>query len=307
MSELRADCLSPIDTATLWPQLGRLCTEVVATRSAEHLLLNSALAATGLANLARMPRTVVLGVKRGLGYRGVLVARELDGGAAWEAISLRLARPQDDDTVSALAGAVAVEVARRGGRTLYMRIPHGSVHIDAVRKTGLTAYGEELLLGMPGHHSHARQTTFRPGGRNDRQAIFRLYCRVVPENVRRQEAPTQQDWRALHGSYDCDREYVLEGDGAVDAWVGIGPREAYVLADGDVEGVHDALLDLIEAHDGRHATLVATQYQFDLQRRAEERGYTALGTRLVCARRLAALHTLKEVAAAGIETAPLPN
>jgi len=291
----------------LWPQLGRLSNEVIATRSAEHLLLNSALAATGLANLPRIPRTVVLGVKRGLGYRGVLVARELDGGAGWEAISLRLARARDDDTVSALAGAVAGEAARRGGRTLYARVPVGSVHLDAIRKTGLTAYGEERLLAIPGRHSQARRTLLRPAGRQDRQATFRLYCRVVPENVRRQEALTQQEWRAFHGSLDCDREYVLERNGALDAWAGIGQREAHVLADGTVEGTHDVVLDLIEAHEGRHATLVATQYQFDLQRRAEERGYTHAGTRLLCARRLAALNSLKEVAAAGVEPAPLPN
>lgn len=307
MTELRADCLSPIDTATLWPQLGRLGNEVLAPRSAEHLLLNSALAATGLQNLPRMPRTAVLGVKRGLGYRGVLVARELDGGAGWEAISLRLARPQDDDTVTALAGAVAGEAARRGGRTLYARVPQGSPHYDAIRRTGLVAYGEERLLAMPGHHSHARNTLLRSATRHDRPAIFRLYCRAVPENIRRQEAATQQDWRAFHGSFDCDREYVLERNGTVDAWAGIGPREAHVLSDAAVEGIHDALLDLIEAHDGRHATLVAAQYQFDLQRRAEERGYALQGARLLCARRLAALNSLKEVAAAGVETVPLPN
>lgn len=307
MTELRADCLSPIDAATLWPQLGRLGTEVVATRSAEHLLLNSALAATGLAHLPRVPRTAVLGVKRGLGYRGVLVARELDGGAGWEAVSLRIARPKDDDVVTALAASAGMEAARRGGRTLYMRIPEGSPHQDAVRRAGLIAYGEERLLAMPRHHVHVGQAGLRPASRQDRHAVFRLYCRAVPENVRRQEAPTQQDWRAFHSSLECDREFVLDREGGVGAWVGLGPREAHVLLDSSIEGLHDAVLDLVEGHDGRHATLVARHFQFDLQRRAEERGYLPLGTRLLCARQLALLNPLKEVATVGVETIPLPN
>ena len=67
MSELRAEPLSPIDTATLWPQLHHLATEVIATRGGENLLVSSGLAATGLTRLPRMPRTIVLGLKR-LGY-----------------------------------------------------------------------------------------------------------------------------------------------------------------------------------------------------------------------------------------------
>ncbi len=305
MTELRADCLSPIDAATLWPQLGRLGTEVVATRAAGHLLLTSAIAATGLANLPRMPRTAVLGVKRGLGYRGVLVSRELDGGAGWEAVSLRLARPTDDAATTALAASAALEAARRGGRTLYLRLPEGSPHHDALRRTGLAAYGEERLLAIPRERTRSVPSGLRPAQRQDRHGVFRLYCRVVPENVRRQEAPTQQDWRAFQSTLDCDREFVLDCDGGIAAWAGIGSREAYALFDPAVGGVQDAVLDLVEGHEGRQVTLVATHYQFDLQRRAEERGYLPLGTRLLLARSLAAVNPLKEVAPVGIETVPL--
>ena len=77
MSDLRAEPLSPIDAATLWPQLGRLNTEVIATRGGENLLVSSGLAATGLTHLPHVPRTSVLGVRRGLGYRGVCVARDI--------------------------------------------------------------------------------------------------------------------------------------------------------------------------------------------------------------------------------------
>jgi len=307
MSDLRADPLSPIDAATLWPQLGRLDTEVLAVRSGEHLLRNSALAATGLTRLPRMPRTAVLGVKRGLGYRGVLVARELAGGTGWEAVSLRIAREKDDETVTALLSGAGLEVARRGGHTLYLRAPEGSTHVGAIRRGGMMAYTHENLLALPVNTGGRTESALRPAQRHDRHGIFRLYCRVVPEHVRRQEAPTQHDWRAVHDSFDCDREFVLEREGALAAWVGMGGREARLLADGSIEGVFDAALDLVEGLEGRHTTLVAMQYQFDVQRRALERGYTELGTRLLCARRLAALNPLKEVVAVPADTVPLPQ
>src|SRR5262245_31941694 len=120
MSELGAEPLSPIDAATLWPQLGRLDTEIVATRGGENLLVSSGLAATGLTRLPKIPRTVVLGTRRGLGYRGVGVARELAGGAGWEIVSLRISRPKDDEVVVALCEGVCYEVAGRGGRTVYL-------------------------------------------------------------------------------------------------------------------------------------------------------------------------------------------
>jgi hypothetical protein len=306
MKEMRAESLSPIDTATLWPQLGRLSTEVVAVRSGEHLLLNSALAATGLARLPRMPRTAVIGIRRGLSYRGVLVAKELSGGAGWEVESLRIARDKDDEAVTALLAATGSEVARRGGRTLYMRLPQGSPHGAAVRKGGLMVYTEEHLFAMLRTKAEV-DSGFRPATRQDRHGIFRLYCRVVPENVRRQEAPTQQDWRAIHDSFDCDRQLVLDGEGALAAWIGFGGREVRLLADSTMAPVVDEALDVAEAYEGRHNILVAMQYQFDVQRIATDRGYTELGTRLLCARRLAVFNPLKEVVAVPADSVPLPH
>jgi hypothetical protein len=306
MNELVADPLSPIDAATLWPQLGRLNTEVIATRAGEHLLLNSALAATGLTRLPRMPRTAVVGVRRGLGYRGVLVERELSGGAGWEAVSLRLVRDKDDETITRLLEAAGVEAARRGAHTLYLRMPEGSPHGIAVKRGGMMVYAQENLLGLPAERAARGETLLRPAGRHDRHGIFRLYCRVVPEHVRRQEAPTQQDWRAVHDSFDCTSEFVLERQGAVAAWVGISAREARLLVDGEVEGVFDAVLDVVEAQLGPQGTLVLMQYQFDSERRALARGYTGLGTRLLCARRLALRIPMKEVVAVPADTIPLP-
>lgn len=309
MSEMRADSLSPIDTATLWPQLHRLDTEVIATRDTENLLVSSGLAATGLTRLPRipkLPRTAVLGVKRGLSYRGVLVARELSGGAGWEVVCLRLSRPKDDEAVVALTNGACQEVARRGGRTIYLRYAEGSPHAPALRRGGMFAYRLERLYAIAPSPRQS-DTIFRNAERSDRHGIFRLYCRAVPESVRRHEAPTQQDWRAVLDSFDCDREYVLDRSDTLAAWVGIGEREAHVLIDGMIEGAVDAALDLVETHSGRHGSLVVAEHQGDVERNAIARGYTAMGVRLMCARRLAVVNSLKEAVVAAAESMPLPQ
>jgi hypothetical protein len=298
VTDLRADPLSPIDAATLWPQLRRLSTEVIATRAGENLLLSSGLAATGLTNLPRVPRTAVLGLKRGLGYRGVLVSRELAGGAGWETVSLRISRDKDDEAVTALLAGAATEAARRAGRTLYLRYPEGSPHARAIQRAGLMPYRNERLYALrqrdPGSEGSA---AFRPATRADRAGIFRLYCRVMPEHVRRHEAPTAQDWRAVVDSYDCEREFVAEGDRGLIAWAGVSEREARLMVDTSVEGLGDAALDLVELQLGRQAALVLAEDQGSLEHNAAARGYTPLGVRLMCARRLAVLNPLKEVVA----------
>ena len=307
MSDVRAEPLSPIDAATLWPQLGRLDTEVLATRGGESLLVRSGLAATGLTRLPRIPRTAVLGVKRGLGYRGVVVVKELAGGAGWEAVSLRLAREKDDEAVTALLAGAGTEVAARGGRTLSLRAAEGSPHKEAIRRSGCMAYRIERLHAVPGARPAAAETRFRAATRADRHGIFRLYCRAVPEHIRRQEAPTQQEWRAVLDSFDASREFVLDRDGAIAAWVGMGERESRILEDGTGEGVADAALALIESAGPHHGTLVLAEDQVSLEREALTRGYTPLGVRLICARRMALLNTLKEVAAVPAESLALPQ
>jgi hypothetical protein len=282
----------------------KLSTEVVATRAGESLLLASGLAATGLANLPALPRTIVLGVKRGLAYRGVLVARELAGGAAWEAVSLRIARDKDDDAVTALVEALAPEIVRRGSPTVFLRGAEGSPHGAAIRRGGMMPVRLERLYAVRRRRSEANGSHFRPARRGDRHAIFRLYCRAVPEHVRRNEAPTSHDWRALLDSYDIEREFVADAERGLVAWVGFAERECRVLIDSNVEGIADAALDLVEGHAPRNAALVLGEDQVDLEQRAAgARRYAQLGVRLVYARRLAALNPLKEVAPAPAELA----
>ena len=306
MTELRAEPLSPLDAATLWAQLHRLDTEVIATRSVDHLMISAGLAATGLTHLPRMPKTAVFGVKRGLGYRGVVVIRELAGGAGWEVVSLRLARDKDDEAVVALLTAACNETAHRVSRTIYLRIAEGSPHIAAVRRSGIMAYTLEHLYAASALEVAPLESPFRSATAPDRHAIFRLYCRTVPEHIRRHEATTQQEWRAVLDSYDCDREFVLEQDGVLHAWVGAGPREARMLLDGNDASSIPSAFDLVETKVGRHGIVVLAEHQLAEQRLAAERGYTALGTRLTCARRLAIRNPLKEaIAIPAVETVPL--
>ncbi len=302
MSLPRADALSPIDAATLWPQLHRLKTEVIATRVGENMLFRAGLAATGLGHLPRLQRTIVLGIRRGLRYRAVLVARELAGGAGWEVVSLRIARDTDPEGVAGLLVSVAHEAALRGGRTVYLRYSEGSTHEDGILHGGFVAYTRESLFAtpaVPGAHSPG---PFRKAEGRDRAAIFRLYCQVVPESVRRSEAVTQQQWRAVFDSYDCEEEHVEDGDGSLRSWVGIGEHEARVMCDG---GGWDAALTLVHRRGKKPGSLVVGEYQEHLASLAEDCGFVPLGTRVVAARQLAARNPLKEAARA--RSYPVPS
>lgn len=302
---LSAEPLSPIDAATLWPQVNRLSTEVIATRGGENLLVAAGLAATGLTRLPRVAKTIVMGVRQGLGYRGVLVARELGSGAAWEVPSIRIARDTDPEAITALLDGVAGEIARRGGRMAFLRYAEASPHEGAIRQGGFFAYTSEHLFALPPRARADGRQRLREVGAADVHAIFRLYCRQVPDEVRRYEAPTLEDWEAVRDSYDNERELACDENGALAGWVGIGEREGRALLSGRIEQI-DAALDAIERALGRQGTLVAAAYQDGLACRARERGYVELGTRIVCARRMAVAQTLKE-AVPVTDTFPVPQ
>lgn len=306
--DLHAEPLSPFDAATLWAQMASLSTEVVSTRSTASLLLNSGVAATRLGNLPRFHRTMVLSVKRGLRHRGVIIISELSGGTAWEVVSLRLTRDKDDSAVTVLLATASDEMVRRGGKRLVMRYAESSPHEDAIRAAGLRSYVREHLYALPPRNVLPGNGPFRTVVRSDRAAIFRLYCRAVPESIRRHEALTQQEYRAIHDSHETAHEFALDHEAAMAVWVGIGDREARIMAVAVGAETLDACLDLIEAQPSRPATLIVPEFQPEVARRAMDRGYGELGTRLVSARRMAILNPLKEVVVAGIpDSMPVPH
>ncbi|MDZ7726692.1 MAG: hypothetical protein U5Q44_00035 [Dehalococcoidia bacterium] len=308
MAELRAEPLSPLDAATLWPQLRRLGTEVVATRARDHAMRRAGLAATGFGQLPKLPRLSVAGVRRGLAYQGVLVARQLSQGSAWEIVSLRIAREKDDETITLLLDTAAGEAANRGGRQLFMRYAEGSPHERAMHGGGLDGFTREHLYaplaGGPGDTSQAG--AFRLAERADRHDIFRLYCRAVPEAVRRHEAVTQQEFRAVLDAFGCDEEYVLDSEGTLAAWVGVSDQEARILDAGWHPEAGDIALQVAGMHLGTSGVLVLGEYQEREHERALAHGYAELGTRVVAARRLAALNPLKEALAVPV-TSRVPN
>ncbi len=298
MTGQHTEVLSPLNVAALWPQLRRLSTEVIATRPTDPLHLRAGLAATGVGNLPLMPRTTVIGLRDGLTYHGIVVCRQLAGGAAWEAVSLRIQRDKDDETVEALLQAAAGAAAERGGRTLFVRYADGIPYEDTFRKAGLIAYAREQLFAPPQDEEDeaAPGTPFRPAGRADRPGVFRLYCHAMPEVIRRNEAITQQEFRAVLDLRGCTSEYVLDNEvDGLDGWVGAGESEAHLMVLGP--GSARSAVDLVRAILPASGTLVVCEHQESALHIASEAGFAPLGIRVLAARRLAALNPLKEALA----------
>jgi len=306
MNEAHAEPLSPLDAAALWPQLRRLNTEIIATRHGESLFVRSGLAAAHLTNLPKVRRTMVMGMRKGLGYRGVLIARELSGGIAWEVVSLRLARETDEEAIEALLAAIAKEVLTRSGHTLYLRYAESSPHETAIRHAGLVSYVSETLFAPPEPVDPPGMAALRDITKSDAYAVFRLYCQTAPEPVRRHEAPTFEAWAAAHDAFDAAGELVAGAEGSLTLWAGLGEREGRLFVRDADETLTIAALSAIETAVGRSGTLVAYEYQETVVRLALERGYTELGTRMVCARSLAISQTLAERVAVS-EPRPIPQ
>lgn len=297
MNERSAGPLQAMDVATLLPQLRRLRTEIVALRPSASIASHPLLATAGLGNLPRLRRHVTVAARTGRDIGGVAVIRELAGGSAWEVVSARLAREKDDDTVEALLASAGDTTATLGGRMLFIRFAESSPHESAIRRSGLIPYAAETLYAPPPATSERRPGPFRPVERNDRHGIFRLYCRAVPEVVRRNEAITQPEFRSLLDTFAITSEWVVEANGTIVAWAGAGPHEARLLDAGDLDEAIPRGLDLARTYLSNAGALVLGEHQQAEHRVAVERGYTPLGTRRLAARRLALLNPLKEAVA----------
>jgi hypothetical protein len=164
----------------------------------------------------------------------------------------------------------------------------------------------ETLFAVDTRPGSLHATEFRQIARSDRPNLFRLYNRAVALSIRQHEAATQQEWRAVHDSYECEREYVLESAGGIDAWVGFGAREIRLLISPDASDAQAKALDLVEHQASSSAALVVPEHQEAIASLAERRGHPQLGSRHVAARRMVVLHPVKEgVPAKAVETLPL--
>jgi hypothetical protein len=224
---------------------------------------------------------------------GLISARNRSGHSAWE-IDRLLLDPDGDYETDCLAlldhvGAVGGDA---GMEKLFLRLPVGSSLVEVARQAGFLPYKVETLYRrdtpVNGYRAAAKGLSLRmrPRAGRDEQALFRLYTSAMPRPIQHHEGITLSEWRdARERDPEARRkkDYVLERDGRIAAWVHAVAQgrggQFFLLVDPESEELMpDLLRYALALLEGRNPVLtLVPERQLRLQRLLEEHGFAALG------------------------------
>jgi len=168
---------------------------------------------------------------QGQTVRGVVSARKRATRLAWE-IDTLIAADEDVTGVGiGLFDQVVAGAARAGAQKLYLRVEAGSDLLAAAHRAGFVSYARETLLQLYDAHptdAPPPEIAIRPRTKGDAYALFQLYNKSAPAEVRRIEAATFQEWLAALEERARGRgrlDLIGEHESRAVAWVRAG-REA---------------------------------------------------------------------------------
>jgi hypothetical protein len=155
-------------------------------------------------------------------------ALELRRARVLQVLNLHVADEADPDEVApALVEHLTNQALDRGALRLFVRVPDRDALLPAFRLRGFRQYATEQVLysEQPAQRGDDYPIGLRPSKRGDDRRLYHLYRKVTPQGVSQLEAPTYQEWRALHAgeaanSHMVDRIEVVgwvrvhRGDGA---------------------------------------------------------------------------------------------
>lgn len=226
--------------------------------------------------------------------RGLVEIRNRRGAAVWEVE--RLLGLQSADT-ECILGNLLEHLAAVGGeegvQKIFLRLPSASPLLPVARRAGFFAYTVERLYRGIGARPEPTDSAPRPRRGFDHLALFEHYSRTVPLRVRQAEAVTLQEWRWLDGWQPrrqfrlnlprARRDYVVECDGQVRAWLNVDParRIARLSLEKPVVGPQqaDALLSYALAQlpaDGA-VYIPVREYQSGLEASVQRLGLPLVG------------------------------
>jgi hypothetical protein len=135
---------------------------------------------------------------QGQSIQGLISARQRGNRTAWE-VDCLIAATEDDRVIGNLFEQLTSGAGSGGVLRIFLRLGSGSDLTVAARRAGFVPYAEERLMRAGGSLPAASLPadvsieTYKPA---DAFSLFRLYNAVVPDPVRRLEAPTFQQWQA---------------------------------------------------------------------------------------------------------------
>jgi hypothetical protein len=155
---------------------------------------------------------------QGQTVQGLVSARQRGNRTAWE-IDCLVAATDDEHRIANLFDQVTSAAGASGVTRIFLRLEVGSDLMAAARRAGFIAYAEEILYRSDAAGAYAESADdlqLEPNKTADAFALFRLYNAVVPEPIRRIEAPSYQLWQGAverRTSGRAKRNVVARRDG----------------------------------------------------------------------------------------------
>ena len=228
---------------------------------------------------------------KGATIRGLVTARRRAKRTAWE-VEMLIDTDCDSFVVESLFGRMTSGVMKHGAERIFLRVDEGSAVANAARAAGFFAYQKETLYCIsspPG--SGTADAPLRPRAKHDLHAIFQLYGRTVPANVRAIEGVTLKEWQAAQEKWGGrPQDFLLEEDGIVSAYLRAVPGTTGrfgVLADTN-RGSLDAIVRFALGRLRRSERMLCLVPDYDtaLANALEDLGFEAAGRYTVMAKRL---------------------
>ena len=226
---------------------------------------------------------VALGASQGGKLQGVVSARRASGPTAWFVDHLVIR--DDDAPVCELLESVAAFAGKRGVERLFLRVPDNGYLLKLVSQSGFSASSQVSLLTLPANsplYKRDAQLGMRLRMRADDLGLFRLYNACTPAEVRFKTGMTLQRWQdGQEPRGKRTRDYVLEQNGEVVAWVRMDLRSGWVKVQSQTlshDAVDPASLVAWAVHTGGRRTVwEVPEHQVDLQLLLQRMGFEVGG------------------------------
>ncbi|HEY5625513.1 MAG TPA: hypothetical protein VIT93_03385 [Dehalococcoidia bacterium] len=224
----------------------------------------------------------------GATIRGLISARPRTKRTAWE-IEVLINTTDDDSVWKSLFARMLSGIGRHGAERIFLRVQLESPVRQAARDAGFFVYAEESLRRRPALLPPPQSDLpVRRKAKSESLAVFQLYSREVPANVRGIEGTTLREWQAAQEKWGGRfSDLVVENDGTISAWarVVLGQvNRLAALSDGGYDDIVSAALQIIGE---REAHCLAPRHAPGLVSALDRLGFEPAGEFCVMAKRLA--------------------
>jgi len=215
----------------------------------------------------------------------------LNGPLIWQIKSL-FAQGNDAFELDETLALLAREAAAAGAIHLNCRVLEDSPVLVATRRAGFVQSRREFLYHLPvgegprdgSVESAAIDLGLRRRIPSDDITIFRLYSAGTPVEVRTHAGMTFDEWiSGIESPSQTGQEYVLEGEGQIEAWIRIFDSETTryfeIMVHPDSHGSVPQLLECVVAGSGNKVAMtMVPEYAISTITALELKGFQGTGT-----------------------------